>query len=349
MTAATGGGSPRDLTGLVRELAGYQTPSARRALAELAVTAIPFALCWYAMYWSVLHGHVWLYLLLLPPAVGFLVRLFLIQHDCGHQSFFPQRAANDWTGRAIGVVTLTAYAHWRRAHAVHHATSGDLSRRGVGDIDTLTVAEYRARTKWTRFRYRLYRNPAIMFLIGPAFVFLLQNRIPAGFLRGGWRPWLSTLGTDLAIFTVAALLIGMIGLRAFLLVHLPIMICGAVIGGWLFYVQHQFEETYWTRRDAWSRRDAALRGSSHYDLPPVLRWFTANIGVHHVHHLSSRIPFYRLPLILRDHPQVRETGRLTLWQSFGCMRLVLWDEQKARLVSFREALQADPGPLVQAH
>jgi omega-6 fatty acid desaturase (delta-12 desaturase) len=314
----------------------YRRPNALRGARELAVTAVPFAGIWYAMYWSIEHGHVLLYALLLPLAVGFLVRLFLIQHDCGHQAFLAGRTANDLVGRLISVLTLTPYDHWRRAHAIHHATSGNLARRGVGDIDTLTVAEYRARSRWTRLRYRLYRNPLVMFAIGPAFVFVLQNRVPAGFFRGGWRPWLSTMGTNTAIAAVAALLIVTVGWRAFLLVHGPIMLLGAAAGGWLFYVQHQFESTYWSGKGRWNFREAALRGSSHYDLPAVLRWFTANIGIHHVHHLCSRIPYYRLPEVLRDFPDLRGVGRITLWQSLKCVRLALWDEDARRLISFRE-------------
>jgi len=321
--------------GWVHKLSPYSTPSVGRGIGELLLTALPFAAIWFGMYLAVVRGSFLLYIALLPLAVGFLVRLFLIQHDCGHHSFFPSRRANDYLGRAISVLTLTPYEHWRRAHAIHHATSGNLSRRGVGDIDTLTVAEYRARTKWTRARYRLYRNPLIMLGIGPAFIFVLQNRLPAGFFRG-WRHWISTMGTNIAVASVAAVIISVIGFRAFLFVHVPIMLISATVGGWLFYVQHQFETTYWKPRETWSVREAALLGSSHYDLPPVLKWFTASIGVHHVHHLCSRIPYYRLQKVLRDYPDLRSIGRVTLLQSFRCIRLTLWDEESERLISFRD-------------
>jgi len=314
----------------------YRTPSTLRACVELAITGIPFALAWYAAYVSLQLGYWWLYPPLLLVTVGFLVRLFLIQHDCGHHAFFASRSANNWTGRAIGVLTLTAYEHWRHAHSIHHATSGNLDSRGVGDIDTITVDEYQARTRWTQLRYRLYRHPSIMFGVGPFFIFVLQNRLPAGFMRAGWRPWVSTIGTDVAIGCVVALLIQLVGWRAFFAIQLPVMFLSATVGGWLFYVQHQFEHTYWEEGGKWNARSAALRGSSHYDLPGILRWFTANIGVHHVHHLSSRIPFYRLPDVLRDHPELRATGRLTLLQSFRCVRLTLWDKDQRRLISFRE-------------
>jgi omega-6 fatty acid desaturase (delta-12 desaturase) len=327
----------RPSAALSQELRLYQTPTTLRAILELVITVVPFVACWFGMYLAYAAGMWWLYFALLLPAVGFLARLFLIQHDCGHQAFFGQRRLNDWTGRFMGVITLTAYSHWQRAHAIHHATSGNLSRRGVGDIDTLTVAEYLARPSWGQWRYRLYRHPLIMFAVGPLFVFVLQNRIPAGFLRGGWRPWLSTMGTNLGIAAIVTALIVTIGVRAFLIVHGPIVLLSAAAGGWLFYVQHQFAETSWDGSSAYSMRDAALYGSSHYDLPIVLRWFTANIGVHHVHHLCSRIPFYRLPKVLNDFPNLRRMGRLTLFESFKCVRLTLWDEKLRRLVSFRDA------------
>ena len=316
-------------------LGKYRKPNLARGIYELAVTAIPFAVGWYLMYWAVTHQQIWLYFLLVLPTGGFLIRLFLIQHDCGHQAFFANRNANDWTGRFISILTLMPYDHWRRAHSIHHATSGNLDRRGVGDIDTLTVAEYLARSRWTRLRYRAYRNPAVMFGIGPIFVFFIQNRLPAGFMRQ-WRPWATTMATNAAVVAAALLMIWAVGLQAFLLVHLPIVLLAGLTGVWLFYVQHQFEQTYWAKTGSFNLAEASLQGSSHYDLPPVLRWFTANIGVHHVHHLSSRIPFYRLPDVLSDYPELRDAGRITLWQSLKCVRLVLWDEEKRRMISFRE-------------
>jgi omega-6 fatty acid desaturase (delta-12 desaturase) len=318
-------------------LTRYRQPSNRRGLVEIAITFLPLAALW-TLAWAAFHlGHWWLALLLAIPAAGFLVRLFMIQHDCGHGAFFRHRLANDWIGRLAGIVTLTPYGLWRRTHALHHATTGNLDRRGFGDVDTLTVAEYRDRSFWGRLRYRLYRHPFVMFGIGPAYLFILQHRLPVGLMRSGWRPWASTMTTNLAIGLAAAALIWLIGIQAFLLVHLPIMLLAASIGVWLFYVQHQFELTSWHRDGAWNLHDAALRGSSHYDLPAFLRWFTANIGLHHVHHLCSRIPYYRLPRVLDDHPELRAVGRLTLLQSFRCVRLVLWDETQRRLVSFKDA------------
>jgi omega-6 fatty acid desaturase (delta-12 desaturase) len=330
------GGAGRDAAGWARELRSYRKADALRGAYELAVTSIPLLLAWLLLIWAWEEGHGWLYALLLLPAAGFLVRLFMIQHDCSHGSFFPSRRANDCVGRAIGVVTLTPYGHWRRTHAFHHASSGNLDRRGIGDVRTLTVAEYLARSGWGRLRYRLYRHPAVMFGLGPLYLFVLQNRWPFGFMRAGWRPWFSTMGTNAAIAAVVGFMIWAVGLGAFLWTYVPILLLAAGAGVWLFYLQHQFEGTHWARSGSWDAHEAALHGSSHYDLPGILKWFTANIGVHHVHHLSSRIPYYRFPEVLRDHVELRSLGRLTLLQSLKSLRLVLWDEKRERLVSFKE-------------
>jgi len=325
----------RDIRHLTQILARYRAPSPMRSIVELVITAGPLILLWLLM-WATLDLGYWLCLLLAVPAAGFLVRLFMIQHDCGHGAFFHRRFANDWVGRVIGVLTLTPYDFWRRAHAVHHATSGNLERRGIGDVDTLTVHEYLALSRWGRLRYRLYRHPVIMFGLAPAYLFIVQHRLPVGLMRSGWRPWLSTSATNLAIAALVATMIWLVGIGPFLLVHLPIMLLAASAGVWLFYVQHQFENTVWAHDHGWNLQEAALHGSSHYALPSLLCWFTANIGIHHVHHLCSRIPYYRLPLVLRDHPDLDGIGRLTLLQSLRCVRLALWDEGQKRLVSFRE-------------
>jgi acyl-lipid omega-6 desaturase (Delta-12 desaturase) len=326
---------PPDVRQWPKALARYREPSNGRSITEIVITAFPLIALWFTM-WASLHfvGY-WLVLLLAIPAAGFLVRLFMIQHDCSHGSFFGRRSANDWVGRVIGVFTLTPHDLWRHAHAIHHAGSGNLDHRGIGDVTTMTVVEYRKLGWRGRLGYRLYRNPIILFVLGPAYLFLLQHRIPLGQM-GRWQPWFSTMLTNLGIAAVAGGLIWFTGLGAFLMIHLPIAIFAASIGVWLFYVQHQFEHTTWEADADWNHPEAALHGSSHYDLPPVLRWFTANIGVHHVHHLSSRIPYYRLPEVLRDHPALADIGRMTLFESFRCVKLVLWDEGRRRLVSFRE-------------
>jgi acyl-lipid omega-6 desaturase (Delta-12 desaturase) len=318
----------------------YRRPSATRSALELAVTVVPFVALWAAMLIASRNGQFLLSFAMTPFAAGLLVRLFMIQHDCGHGSFMPYGPVNDWIGRAIGVLTMTPYDHWRRSHAIHHATSGNLDRRGIGDIDTLTVREFFARSWRDRLGYRLYRHPLVMFGVGPLYVFLIENRLPFGFMRKGSMPWLSTMTTNAGILVAAGLLVWVAGLTPFLIVHLPIVALGATAGVWLFYVQHQFEGTTWEPSARWTQSEAALHGSSLYELPPPLDWFSGNIGVHHVHHLASGIPFYRLPEVLRDHPALREVGRLSLKDSLACVRLALWDESRRQMVSFREAWAA---------
>jgi acyl-lipid omega-6 desaturase (Delta-12 desaturase) len=333
---ATDPAEARDARGWMQILSHYREPNLARSIIEIAITLGPLAALW-ALACAAYHfGFWWLSLLLALPAAGFLVRLFMIQHDCGHGAFFRHRLANDWVGRVIGVLTLTPYDYWRRMHAVHHATSGHLDRRGIGDIDTLTVHEYLSRTFWKRARYRIYRNPLVMFGVGPAYLFVLRQRLPIGMMRSGWEPWLSTMGTNVAIAVIVATLMWFIGVKTFLLVELPVIVLAGSIGVWLFYVQHQFEWTFWASEGEWNLHEAALYGSSYYDLPAILCWLTANIGVHHIHHLCSRIPYYRLPLALRDNPELRSVSRLTLRESFRCVRFALWDERRRRLVSFRE-------------
>jgi omega-6 fatty acid desaturase (delta-12 desaturase) len=277
----------------------------------------------------------WITLLLALPAAGFLVRLFIIQHDCGHGSFFRSRAANNTLGFVLGILTLTPYAYWRKAHAIHHATSGNLDHRGFGDISTLTVKEYLALTRWRRLRYRLYRNPLILFGLGPFYEFILRQRFPLGLPRSWRREWASILWTNLALLAVVAMMWKTVGIQAFLAVQLPISLLAGSSGVWLFYIQHQFEDTYWEKDDAWSFHAAGIKGSSYYDLPGMLHWFTGNIGVHHVHHLSSRIPNYRLRQCFRENPELQQVTRLTLWGSLKCARLKLWDEERGKLVGFQ--------------
>jgi acyl-lipid omega-6 desaturase (Delta-12 desaturase) len=341
MTTALG-----DARAWTQILGPYRTPRIARSVVELLVTAVPFASLW-ALMWAALGVGYWLCLLLALPTACFLMRLFMIQHDCGHGACFKRRATNDWVGRVIGVVTLTPYGFWLRAHALHHANAGNLDHRGSGDIITLTSDEYCAQNGLQRLVYRVYRNPFVMFGLIPTYLFVLHYRLPIGMMRSGPKPWLSTMGTNAAIAGVVAVLIWTIGVGPFLLVQAPVVIISAAIAVWFFYVQHQFEDTLWLHDGDWSFHEAALGGSSHYELPPALAWFTGNIGVHHVHHLSSRIAFYRLSEVLRDHPQLASLGRLTLYQSLQCATLAIWDERQRRLISFRElrAMQARDAPL----
>jgi len=235
----------------------------------------------------------------------------------------------------LGVVTLTPYDVWRRTHSIHHSHAGDLDQRGIGDVMTLTVEEYHQRTVVGRLMYRAYRHPLVMFGLGPTYLFMLQNRLPLGL--EGRKYWVSAMGTNAAIATVLGTIVYFGGLQALFLVFLPTTLIAASIGVWLFYVQHQFETTQWDQSEDWQLHDAALHGSSHYDLPPILRWFTANIGIHHVHHLYSRIPFYRLTEVLRDHNELVEVSRMTIGQSIKCAGLNLWDEKSRRLISFAAA------------
>ena len=322
---------------IARTLVCYREPSSVRSVVELVITLGPLILIWAAMGAALKLGYPAITVVLALPAAGFLLRTFLIQHDCGHGSFFPTRRANDWVGRVLAVLTLTPYDYWRRTHAAHHAGAGNLDRRGMGDVDTFTVREYAALPLWRRVVYRLYRHPAVLFGLGPAYLFFLQNRIPFGLTRAGMQPWISTMGTNLALGLAIGLAIWLLGWWHFLVLYVPVTLLAASAGVWLFYVQHQFEHTLWQKDQSWDALEAALHGSSHYDLPPVLRWITANIGVHHVHHLASRVPYYRLQQVLRDHPELRGVGRLTLRQSLGCVRLSLWDEERDQLVSFRDA------------
>ena len=327
-------------------LALYRTPKTSRSIFELLVTAVPFVILW-ALMWAALGVGYWLCLLLALPTSCFLMRLFMIQHDCGHGSCFRRRATNDCIGRVIGVVTLTPYSFWLRAHALHHANAGNLDHRGSGDIITLTADEYLTQTRLQRLVYRAYRNPLVMFGLIPTYLFVLHYRLPIGMMRSGRQPWVSTMGTNAAIAGIVYLLVWLMGVGPFLLVQAPVVVLSATIAVWFFYVQHQFEDTLWAHDGDWNFHEAALNGSSHYELPPALAWFTGNIGVHHVHHLSSRIPFYRLPEVLRDHPQLASLGRLTFLQSLRCATLALWDERQKRLISFRE-LRAGPAALPRA-
>ena len=319
-----------------QKLSPYRVADDRRAIFEIAITAVAFIASWVFTYKLSLINP-WLAFASTILTAGFMVRFFMLQHDCGHLSMFTSKAMNDWVGRAIGVITLTPYDYWRHAHALHHAGSGNLDRRGIGDIDTLTLAEYSNLGFWGRAGYRLYRNPLVLFVIGPIYVFVLRHRFPPESFSQGRAAWLSVMATNLGIVLLSAGLIYFVGLWAFLLVHVPAIVLGASIGVWLFYVQHQFDPTHWEHHENWDAQEAALEGSSFYDLPKPLMWMTGNIGIHHLHHLSSRIPFYRLPQVLKDYPELNDVSRLTFWDSLRCINLALWDERAKELISFRRA------------
>lgn len=311
----------------------YALPSSRRSLGQLLVTASSFAALWLGM-WVSLDLSYWVTLLLAVPAAGFLVRFFIIQHDCGHRSYFRSRWANDLVGRALGVLTLTPYDYWRKAHAVHHATSGNLDRRGIGDINTLTVGEYRALSGWRRLLYRLYRNPLVLFGVGPTYLFVLKHRFPLDLPLFQRRLWVSVLVTNVAIIALSVAMAMAVGVVDFVKVQLPVVLLASSIGVWLFFVQHQFDGTYWRREGTWNFHHSAFEGSSYYRLPRLLQWFTASIGLHHVHHLCSKVPNYRLKECLERIPELSQVRRITLLESLRCARLSLWDEERGAMVSF---------------
>ena len=315
-------------------LAPYMKSSYAKALFQLISTLALYALGWYLMYRS-LEVSYWLTLGLAIPTTGFLVRLFIFQHDCGHGSFFPSRRANDTVGFFLGVLMLTPYKYWRRTHAIHHGGSGDLDRRSFGDIETLTVDEYLALSPLKRLGYRVYRNLFVLLAIGPAFQFLIKHRFPYDIPRSWKREWSSVMWTNLVAVALFLVAWKLVGLKAVLLVQLPITLMAGAAGMWLFYIQHQFEDTYWERHEEWSFHKAGIEGSSFYDLGPILHWFTGNIGYHHIHHLASRVPNYKLRKCYKDVPQLHEVTRLSILGSFHCATLKLWDEDNKSLISFR--------------
>jgi acyl-lipid omega-6 desaturase (Delta-12 desaturase) len=291
------------------------------------------------MYWA-LATSAWIALALAVPAAGLLVRTFIVMHDCGHGSFFSSRRLNGLVGWISGVITLTPFAQWRRDHALHHASSGDLSRRGHGDVKTLTVREFAALSPLAHWTYRVLRNPVVLLGFGPLHIICTQRIRPRGtpLLDPETRSvWSTNLG-------IACLLGGaawLFGWRAVLIVYFPAMYLAAAVGIWLFYVQHQFEATYWQPHAEWDYLSASIHGSSYLKLPFVLRWFTGDIGVHHVHHLSPRIPNYRLRRCHDENSVFHDVTTLTAIDSFRTLRLALWDEDRQRLVSFADTIAAE--------
>lgn len=323
----------------VSKLSSYAKPETGKSLFQLVNTGIPFGLMWYAMYRSLGHSY-WLTLLLSIPTAGFLVRLFIIQHDAGHGSVSGSKKINDFVGFCIGVLTLTPYQYWQKTHAIHHATSGNLDKRGYGDIDTLTVKEYLGLSPLQKFKYRAYRHPLTMFVVGPFFQFAIKHRYPYNVPFTWKREWRSVHYTNLALLAVSLLAWRTIGFQNFLKVQIPVTFLSCTIGAWLFYIQHQYEDTYWERDKNWDYFDASIKGSSFYVLPKVFQWFTGNIGLHHIHHYNSRIPNYRLQECYDENAEFQKVTRLTLASSLKCIFLTLWDEDRKKLVGFRDLVSA---------
>jgi omega-6 fatty acid desaturase (delta-12 desaturase) len=319
---------PREWRNVV---APFEKPSLPRSLWQIANTLIPYFALLCLMYFM-LDVSYWITLGLAFPAAGFLVRSFIIFHDCGHRSFFNSRKANRILGFFTALLVFTPSYYWSHQHARHHATSGNLDRRGVGDMWTLTISEYLSLSRWKRLIYRVYRNPFFLFIIAPLYLFFIQYRYwgPGDNAHARW----SAMRTNLALAAIVTAASLTIGIKAYLIIQIPVVILAISFGVWLFYVQHQFEDTYWERHDQWSYVRQALEGSSFYKLPRVLQWFSGNIGFHHIHHLSPRIPNYKLQECHESHPMFQKVKPITLWSSFKSLGYRLWDEERRKLVGF---------------
>jgi omega-6 fatty acid desaturase (delta-12 desaturase) len=317
----------------IREiLAGYQKPSIPRSVWQLVNTLAPFFGLWAAAAYVYQHFSYWFALPLVVLAAGFMVRAFIIFHDCCHGSFFESKTANDLVGRLLGVIVFTPYDYWKHDHSVHHATAGNLDKRGVGDVPTWTVEEYRAKPWYARLGYRLMRNPLILLTAVAFYIFAISHRF---WLPGvGEREKRSVIYTNLGLAALIAGLIWLVGWQAFLAIQLPLLLIASAGGIWLFYVQHNFEGTYWEHQKEWDFYQAGLFGSSYYKLPAVLNWFTGNIGYHHIHHLSPRIPNYYLPKVHKDNPIFQQVQPLTVLRSLKSLSYRLWDEERKVLVGF---------------
>ncbi|WP_456289431.1 fatty acid desaturase [Paenibacillus sp. AK002] len=322
------------LSSLKKNVAPYEEIDTKASIGQLFNTLVPLILLWYAAYLSLSVSY-WLTIPIAVIASGFVVRTFIIFHDCCHGSFFKSRKANKILGTITGVLTLCPYEQWKNTHAIHHATSSNLDKRGIGDMWVLTVEEYGAASFWQRLYYRVYRNPIVMFGLGPIAIFLISYR----FNRKGARrkEKISNYTTNILIVALYALLCWAIGWQAFLLVQAPIFMVSGMLGIWLFYVQHQFEETYYEHDEEWSYINAAVEGSSYYKLPKVLQWITGNIGFHHVHHLSPKVPNYNLEKAHEAAPPLQKATTITLKTSLKSIRFRLWDEEKKVFVTFKEA------------
>jgi acyl-lipid omega-6 desaturase (Delta-12 desaturase) len=321
-------------------LAPYARAHVGRSLFDLATSVVPYLVLVVLMYLALDVSYL-LVLALAIPAAGFQMRTFIVFHDCAHGSFLPSKRANAWVGAVLGLIVYTPFVSWRHSHAVHHATAGDLDRRGTGDVQTLTVAEYREAPWRQRLAYRLFRNPLVMFGLGPTYAMVLQPRLVPRSARP--RIQRSIIATDIVLVLLVGGLCWLAGWQQFLLIQVPVLLLAGAAGVWLFYVQHQFEDTYWQSAGDWSYAEAALRGSSYLKLPRVLQFFSGNIGLHHVHHLSAKVPNYNLQRAHDRNPIFHDVPTLSLWDGLRAVRLKLWDEGRGRLVTFAEA-RANPWP-----
>jgi omega-6 fatty acid desaturase (delta-12 desaturase) len=319
-------------------VAKYHKSSLRKGIWQISNSLIPFFLTWYLMYRSLSINYL-ITIILAFPAAGFTIRLFIIQHDCGHGSFFTSKKYNDFLGMFISILTLTPYHYWKKSHAIHHANTGKLEHRGIGEIFTMTTEEYSKQSRWGKFKYRLYRNPFILFIFAPSFVFIVLYRFPNYRIKALKPVRSSAYMTSLVIGLVALGISYLIGLKAFLMIQIPITFITSSAGMWLFYVQHQYEDAYWKSSENWEYTEAAMQGSSYYKLPKVLQWFTGNIGFHHIHHLSPRIPNYLLEKCHKENTAFQKGVVLTLRSSLRSILLNLWDENQKKLISFYQMKQ----------
>lgn len=321
----------------------YHGADTRRSIVQMCVTLGLFGgLC--ALMFLALEISFVLSLVLSPIAAGLLTRIFIFQHDCGHGSFFKSKNANDWTGRFLSLLTFTPYEYWKRAHNKHHASSGNLDNRSIGGIDTITHQEYQDMCDKNKGRYRLYRNPLVLLIFGTPFFVIFMQRFPFNSSMGFYENyntvdrqsiWGSVMQSNICLAAFWGAMGMLFGFTNLLIIYTPVLVMTAWLGGWLFYVQHQFEDTYWEKNEKWDWAEAALMGSSYYDMPKVLQWFTGNIGIHHIHHLSSKIPNYKLQECLDARPELKNINRMTLKDSLKTLSLRLWDEDEAMLVSYK--------------
>ncbi len=316
-----------------RGLSKYEKSDTRKAVWQIINTFVPFIALWAAMAWVVLTGKSLLWLLPMSLIAGGLtVRIFIFQHDCGHGSFFKSMKTNKIVGTICGVFTFTPFDDWKHEHAAHHAGAQDLERRGIGDITTMTVQEYEAASPLKKLGYRAFRNPFVLFVIGPFAVFVLGQRVPHK--RAGKRERMSVWINNIALISLIVLACRTIGWQTYLLVQLPTTLFASTIGVWMFYVQHQYEDVYWAHHQNWDPIRAALEGSSYYRLPKILQWFSGNIGFHHIHHLRPRIPNYNLQKCYDEVPELQKASTLTFWKSLKCVTYHLWDEKTKQMISF---------------
>ena len=319
-----------------RTIRAFQKHSVPRAVSQLITTLVPLAGFWAVMIVFMNLGFpYWTVLAVVVPAAFFLVRTFIIFHDCCHGSFLKSARANRIVGFLTGVLTFTAFEPWRTDHLRHHATSGQLDHRGFGDVWTMTYEEYAAADRWTRLKYRVYRTPAVMFLLGPFFIFVVVNRMVPKWANARERR--SIWAANVGLVVVATTMSLIFGPLTYFAIQIPLILFSGTIGIWLFYVQHQFDPSYWARDAEWNQYEAAVHGSSYYELPAVLRWLTGNIGIHHIHHLRPAIPNYRLWDAYTSTPEAQQVPKLGLWESFKSLRYNLWHEAARRFLSFRQA------------